>query len=63
MAMLWFTPFSDQYSEAAALAQALTDWIAHQPQQTPKALKVEITEFEDGSLSVITTAPLLELVK
>ncbi|WP_095195874.1 hypothetical protein [Pseudomonas sp. Irchel 3A7] len=61
-ATLWFTPHGDQYAEVHALVQALTDWLAHQPQQAPKTLKVIFTEFEDGSLSAITTEPLVRLV-
>ncbi|WP_160106171.1 hypothetical protein [Pseudomonas izuensis] len=63
MAMLWFTPFSDQYSEAAALAQALTDWIAKQPAQPQQPLKVLFVKYDDGSLSAMTTEPLMRLVK
>ncbi|MFJ3367618.1 hypothetical protein [Pseudomonas sp. NPDC086251] len=63
MAVLWFTPCSDAVSEASALVKALTDWLAQQPAQPVRPLKVEIVKYDDGSLSAITTVPLMRSVK
>jgi hypothetical protein len=63
MAVLWFTPNSDAVSEASALVKALADWLAQQPAQPVRPLKVELTRYDDGSISAITTAPLMRSVK
>lgn len=63
MAVLMFTPGSDRVSEATALAKALNEWLNRQPAKPLRSLKVEFIEYDDGSLSAITTAPLMELVK
>jgi hypothetical protein len=63
MAIVMFTPGADRFSEIHALVDALSAWLARQPQQRPRPMKVELVENEDGSLSAITTAPLMELVK
>lgn len=62
MAVLWFTP-NNAVSEASALVKALSEWLDQQPMQPVRPLKVEFVEYDDGSLSAISTAPLMELVK
>jgi len=64
MAVLMFTPGADRVSEAVAIIEALSAWLARQPEQRPCPLKVELIEYADGSLSAITTESVkLELVK
>lgn len=62
MAVLMFSPNSDRVSEAVAIVEALSAWIAEQPVQRQRPLKVDFI-IENDRLSAITTAPLMELVK
>lgn len=63
MAVLMFCPGSDHVSEACALIEALTAWLAAQPAQHLRPMRVEFVKNDDGLLSGITTEPLMELVK
>lgn len=63
MAVLLLSPYSDRFSEISALMDVLADWLASQPPQRARPLRVELIQNDDGSLAGITTEPVkLELV-
>ncbi|WP_449439704.1 hypothetical protein [Pseudomonas migulae] len=65
MAILIVSGLGDRVSELAALAQALNDWLAKQPQQRHQPMRVTMNRHDDGSLAGFTVEalPPLELVK
>lgn len=65
MAILIVSELGDPVSELAALAQALNDWLAKQPQQRHQPMRVKLNQHDSGALAgwTVEAMPALELVK